>query len=205
MPKLKASSLGLGILALAGLAFVGAVLRDRLAPAPGTAFPPMPGQDPGQDTLGAALLGGVSVTGPSLADMVQVSRTPPAQHPAGGPLPADLAGIPAILSQVRLFPSTEGDRITGWRIITLGMAGHLDGDRALRCGDVLVTVDGRDVRELPELVKAIQGIRQGQVLSVQVERGKALQTCQLTVEDPLDRIETLAAAERARRSKGATR
>ena len=111
---------------------------------------------------------------------------------------ADLPDPPAILRHIRLSPMVVGgNRITGWCVESMGMAGVLDKEKAMRREDVLMAVDGRSVLGVQEFLDAVRGIQQGQVLSMSIEREGKPMTCQLTVQDPREQMKAMAAAQRA--------
>ena len=164
MPKFTASTAGGAILALGALTFAAVVVKDQL----GKNDPPAPSKANPSPKSPAFPAGGVATSGPSLADIVKAAQQPPGQKATTA---ADLPEVPAILKQIRLSPKVYGNRIDGWAVESMGMAGILDRDKAMRRGDLLMTIDGRDVCEIQGFLDAVRGVRQGQVLSMGVQRG----------------------------------
>ena len=124
---IKASSVGVGILSLAGLAFAGAVARDALnskapVPFPTGVAPPAraaaPKAQPGASTPLPPRMG--RGAGSSVGSMLKALRAIRAKRQGGGDVQSSMEDIPAVLHQISLVPQVDkkNTQITGW-IVTV--------------------------------------------------------------------------------------
>jgi len=82
---------------------------------------------------------------------------------------AALANLPRLLTQARLIPNFSGGKADGFRLLNM-QAGSFFTEIGLQEGDVLQRINGIEVNDPQNLLKAFQQLRNETAINVDLQR-----------------------------------
>jgi len=86
-----------------------------------------------------------------------------------GKIDAALANLPQLLTQARLIPNFTGGKVDGFRVLSM-QPGSFYTDIGLKEGDVLQRINGVDVKDPQNLLKAFEQLRNETSINVDLLR-----------------------------------